>query len=104
MVQYFRYHQLKKGEHHHAGEDEMLSLMGATSSGYFKRSRPKLFSLLILSLLSCCLILGSHLFCSPSAFSLLCKFLFLFHGFWLSFLCSFGFVLMRLWFSQILLV
>ncbi|KAL3585301.1 hypothetical protein D5086_012168 [Populus alba] len=74
MVQYFRYHQLKKGEHHHAGEDEMLSLMSATSFGYFKRSRPKLFSLLILSLLSCCLILGSHLFCSPSAFSLLYSF------------------------------
>lgn len=74
MVQYFRYHQLKKGEHHHAGEDEMLSLMSATSSGYFRRSRPKLFSLLILSLLSCCLILGAHLFCSPSAFSLLYSF------------------------------
>ncbi|KAJ6747511.1 EGF DOMAIN-SPECIFIC O-LINKED N-ACETYLGLUCOSAMINE TRANSFERASE-LIKE [Salix koriyanagi] len=74
MVQSYRHHQLKKGEHQHAGEDDMLSLMCAANSGYFKRSRPKLFSLLILSLLSCCLILGSHLFCSSSALSLLYSF------------------------------
>ncbi|CAK7342634.1 unnamed protein product [Dovyalis caffra] len=74
MVQYYRYHQLKKGDHQHVEEDEMLSLMCAPNSGYFKRTRPKLFTLLLLSLLSCCLILAPHLFCSSSALSLLYSF------------------------------
>ncbi|KAF2289361.1 hypothetical protein GH714_035385 [Hevea brasiliensis] len=71
MVHCHRYHQLRKGEH--AEDDEALAFVCA-NSGYYKRKRPKLLSLLLLSLLSCCLILLPHLFCSSSAFSLLYSF------------------------------
>lgn len=79
MVHYQRYHQFKKGEEkqQHGGEDyDFLALMYA-NSGYYRRTRPKLFYLVILSLLSTCLILAPHLFCSSSAFSLLCKLAFI---------------------------
>ncbi|KAJ6870618.1 beta-1,2-xylosyltransferase XYXT1-like [Populus alba x Populus x berolinensis] len=68
MVHSYRYHQLKKGDRQHVEEEEVLlsSLMCAASSVYFNRTRPKLFSLVILSLLSCCLILSPPLFCSSS--------------------------------------
>ncbi|XP_050226547.1 xylan glycosyltransferase MUCI21-like [Mercurialis annua] len=74
MVHYHRYNLLKKGEYHAQEEDmEAFGLVWA-SSGYYKRKRPKLVSLLILSLLCCCLILAPHLFCSSSPISLLYSF------------------------------
>ncbi|KDP26079.1 hypothetical protein JCGZ_21112 [Jatropha curcas] len=73
MVHYHRYHQLKKGEHQNSEEDEALALVCA-NSGYYKRKRPKLLSLLFISLLSCCLILAPYFFCSSSAFSVLYSF------------------------------
>lgn len=74
MVHSYRYHQLKKGDRQHVEEEEVLlsSLMCAASSVYFNRTRPKLIFLVILSLLSCCLILSPPLFCSSS---LSCKLL-----------------------------
>ncbi|KAJ4847413.1 Xylan glycosyltransferase muci21 [Turnera subulata] len=74
MVHYYRYHPLKKGDHPPFVDDEALSFVCA-NSGYYKRTtRPKLISLLLLSLLSCCLILAPHFFCSSSALTLLYSF------------------------------
>uniref|UniRef100_A0A5B6ZHW0 Glycosyltransferase 61 catalytic domain-containing protein n=1 Tax=Davidia involucrata TaxID=16924 RepID=A0A5B6ZHW0_DAVIN len=76
MVQYQkRYHQLRKGEEV-VVEDEESHTLGLVSgnSGYNKRTRPKLLSLLFLSLLSCGLILAPQLFNFPSNFSLLSSF------------------------------
>lgn len=72
MVHYPRYHQLKKGEQQRIDEDDALVLMFA-NPGFYKRTRPKFLSLLLLSLLSCCLILAPHFFFSSTAFSHLCK-------------------------------
>ncbi|XP_065857372.1 xylan glycosyltransferase MUCI21-like [Euphorbia lathyris] len=71
MVHHHRYHQWRKLENHHPQneEEDVLSLLCAT----YKRKRPKLVFLL-LSLLSFCLILSPHLFCSSSAFSLFYSF------------------------------
>uniref|UniRef100_A0A2N9EVF8 Glycosyltransferase 61 catalytic domain-containing protein n=1 Tax=Fagus sylvatica TaxID=28930 RepID=A0A2N9EVF8_FAGSY len=74
MVHYHRYqHQYcRKGQKHVEEDEESQTLiMGCGSSGYFqKRSRPKLFSLLIITLLSCSFILAPHLFSSVFTFSL----------------------------------
>ncbi|XP_031253197.1 beta-1,2-xylosyltransferase XYXT1-like [Pistacia vera] len=79
MGRYQRYHQLKKGEHvqvvkHYMPleddddeESRDFVFVCAPSYGFFnKRARPKLFSLLFISLLSCCFILAPHLFSSSS--------------------------------------
>ncbi|KAG5252897.1 beta-1,2-xylosyltransferase [Salix suchowensis] len=78
MVHSYRYHhKLKKCDRQHAEEEEVLlsALMCSISSGCFKWTRPKqLFSLIILSLLSCCLILSPPMFSSPSTSSILYSF------------------------------
>ena len=78
MVQYHRYHHqfCRKGQKHvEEDEESQVLMMECGGSGYFhKRARPKLLSLLIISLLSCSFILAPHLFFnSVSTFSLLCK-------------------------------
>ncbi|KAK3010272.1 hypothetical protein RJ639_012592 [Escallonia herrerae] len=76
MVHYHRYIQLKKGQVGFADEDEeshggSIGLV-CGNSGYGKRiTRPKLLSLLVLSLLSCCFIVAPQLFSFPPTFSLL---------------------------------
>lgn len=77
MVRYQRSRQLKKGEHENIGEDEETQALVFlfANSGYSKRTRPKLFTLLFLSILSCGLVLAPHLFGSSSSLSLLCKLL-----------------------------
>lgn len=78
MVQYHRYHhQWRKGDKRIEEDEESQALiMECGSSGcYFKskRTRPKLISLLFLSLLSCYFILAPHLFSPGSPFPLFCK-------------------------------
>ena len=78
MVHYHRYHHqfCRKGQKHvEEDEESQVLMMECGGSGYFhKRARPKLLSLLIISLLSCSFILAPHLFFnSVSTFSLLCK-------------------------------
>ncbi|XWS66326.1 hypothetical protein CRYUN_Cryun05aG0190000 [Craigia yunnanensis] len=69
MVHYQRYNQLKKG-----GDEEAGTLVFVwTNPGYYRRRRPKLFSILLLSLLSCSFILAPH-FSSSSALSHLYSF------------------------------
>ncbi|XVE75584.1 hypothetical protein DITRI_Ditri12bG0105100 [Diplodiscus trichospermus] len=59
MVHYQRYNQLKKD-----GDEESGTLVFVwTNPGYYRRRRPKLFAILLLSLLSCSFILAPHLFC-----------------------------------------
>ncbi|KAJ4706371.1 putative Glycosyltransferase [Melia azedarach] len=87
MVRYQRYHQVKKGEQHQhvlpvkqntAFEDEdeesralvLVCAPNYNSYYYNKRTRPKLLSLLFLSLLSCTFVLAPHLLTSSSTFSL----------------------------------
>ncbi|KAK9289456.1 hypothetical protein L1049_007611 [Liquidambar formosana] len=76
MVHHHRYHQLRKGEE--AVEEDVEShtlVLVCGNSGFYKRTRPKLLSLLFLSLLSCTLILAPQLFSSSSStFSLLYSF------------------------------
>ncbi|XP_030927930.1 beta-1,2-xylosyltransferase XYXT1-like [Quercus lobata] len=79
MVQYHRYHHqfCRKGQKHvEEDEESQVLIMECGGSGYFhKRARPKLLSLLIISLLSCSFILAPHLFFnSVSTFSLLYSF------------------------------
>ncbi|XP_022747125.1 uncharacterized protein LOC111296912 [Durio zibethinus] len=70
MVHHQRYNQLKKG-----GDDEAGTLVFVwTNPGYYRRRRPKLFSVLLLSLISCSFILGPHFFSSSSAISHLYSF------------------------------
>lgn len=71
MVHYNRYYQLKKGEE---DEESHGFVVVCGNSGYYKRTRPKLLTLLFLSILSCSLILASQLFSSSSTFSLLYSF------------------------------
>ncbi|XVF56175.1 hypothetical protein PTKIN_Ptkin06aG0096500 [Pterospermum kingtungense] len=61
MVHYQRYNQLKKG-----GDEEKGTLVFVwTNSGdYYRRRRPKLFSVLLLSLISCSFILAPYFFSS----------------------------------------
>ncbi|XP_044504924.1 xylan glycosyltransferase MUCI21-like [Mangifera indica] len=79
MGRYHRFHQLKKGEHVQAvkhympledfDEEESCDLVFVCAPiyGYWnKKARPKLLSLLFISLLSCCFILTPHLFSSSS--------------------------------------
>lgn len=76
MVQYHRYHpQWRKGDKRMEEDEESQALiMECGSSGcYIKRTRPKLISLLFLSLLCCCFILAPHLFCPGSTLPLFCK-------------------------------
>lgn len=72
MVRYQRYHQWRKG-----GEatenDEESQIFGLMGAGYDKRTRPKLESLLLLFILSCCFIFAPQLFNIPSSF--ICKLL-----------------------------
>ncbi|XP_059669835.1 xylan glycosyltransferase MUCI21-like [Cornus florida] len=77
MVRYQRYHQLRKGEVAVFEEDEesqALVFVFGNSAYNNKRARPKLISLLFLSLLSCSLILAPQLFNFPPNFSLLYSF------------------------------
>ncbi|XVF07197.1 hypothetical protein REPUB_Repub06bG0117800 [Reevesia pubescens] len=70
MVHHQRYNQLKK-----SGDEEGGTLVFVwTNPGYYRRRRPKLFSVLFLSLLSCSFILAPHLFSSSSTFSHLYSF------------------------------
>ncbi|OMO88921.1 hypothetical protein COLO4_20031 [Corchorus olitorius] len=70
MVHYQRYNQFKKG-----GDEEAGTLVFVlTNPGFYKRRRPKLFSFLLLSLISCSFILAPHFFGSSSAFSHLYSF------------------------------
>ncbi|PRQ44799.1 putative protein O-GlcNAc transferase [Rosa chinensis] len=67
------YHQRRKGEKPTEDEDEegQSLAMECASSGYYKRSRPKLLTFLFISLLSCGFILVPHLiFSSVTTFSL----------------------------------
>ncbi|KAF3441982.1 hypothetical protein FNV43_RR15898 [Rhamnella rubrinervis] len=68
MVHYHRYHHWRKGE---PDEESQTLLMDWVSPGYYKKTRPKLFSLLLLSFLSLCFVLAPHLFGWSSTFSLL---------------------------------
>ncbi|KAG7961909.1 hypothetical protein I3843_09G039800 [Carya illinoinensis] len=73
MVRYHRlHHQWRKGDKHMEEDEEFQALiMDCRTAGcYFKRTRPKLFSLLLLSLLSCCFLFAPHLFNSGSTLSL----------------------------------
>ena len=83
MVHYQRYQPLKKGgvDVFAEGDEESQSIVGLIwgNTGYNKRTRPRLLSLLFLSLISCSLILAPQFFSCPSSFSLLCK-LILSHG------------------------
>ncbi|GMN55372.1 hypothetical protein TIFTF001_024492 [Ficus carica] len=73
MVHYQRYHQWRKVQGVEEDEEAHNSLvMEWANSGYYKRTRPKLLSLLLLSLLSCTFVFAPHLFGSPCSFSLLC--------------------------------
>ncbi|PON53901.1 Glycosyltransferase [Parasponia andersonii] len=76
MVHHHHHHL--RGNHWRKGqaleedeESQTLVVMDCGSSGYYKRTRPKLVSLLLLSLLSCVFVLAPHLFGSSSTFSLL---------------------------------
>ncbi|XVE61112.1 hypothetical protein DITRI_Ditri06bG0013600 [Diplodiscus trichospermus] len=70
MVRYQRYNQLKKG-----GDEEGGTLFSVwTNAGCYRRRRPKLFSVLLLSLLSCSFILAPYFFSSSSALSHLYSF------------------------------
>ncbi|KAM6568316.1 hypothetical protein CsatB_016301 [Cannabis sativa] len=66
-----RYNHWRKGQ---ALEDDEESqtfvVMDCGSFGYYKRTRPTLVSLLLLSLLSCVFVLAPHFFGSSSTFSL----------------------------------
>ncbi|KAK9922072.1 hypothetical protein M0R45_030553 [Rubus argutus] len=68
------YYQRKKGEKPTEEEDEECQNFAtecASSAGYYKRSRPMLFTFLYISLLSCSFILAPHLiFRSVTSFSL----------------------------------
>lgn len=78
MVRYHRlHHQWRKGDKHMEEDEEFQALiMDCRTAGcYFKRTRPKLFSLLLLSLLSCCFLFAPHLFNSGSTLSLFGKLL-----------------------------
>lgn len=73
MVRYHRLHQQwRKGDKHMEEDEESQALIMdcGTAGCYFKRTRPKLLSLLLLSLLSCCFLLAPHLYNSGSTFSL----------------------------------
>ncbi|PSS21173.1 EGF domain-specific O-linked N-acetylglucosamine transferase [Actinidia chinensis var. chinensis] len=78
MVHYQRYHPLKKGgvDVFAEGDEESQSIVGLIwgNTGYNKRTRPRLLSLLFLSLISCSLILAPQFFSCPSSFSLLYSF------------------------------
>ncbi|KAC5760597.1 hypothetical protein FH972_027239 [Carpinus fangiana] len=77
MVQYHRCHQQwRKGDKRiEEDEESQAFIMECGSSGcYFKRTRPKLISLLFLSLLSCCFILAPHLFSPGSTLPLFYSF------------------------------
>ncbi|KAL5745632.1 hypothetical protein ACOSP7_026778 [Xanthoceras sorbifolium] len=96
MVRYQRYHQWRKAGHVQlkpgkqnmpfkeeeedgAAADDVsraFLLVCAPTYGFYynKRTRPKLFSIFFLSLLSCTFILALHLFGSSSAFSLFYSF------------------------------
>ncbi|XP_007028685.2 PREDICTED: uncharacterized protein LOC18598895 [Theobroma cacao] len=70
MGHYQRYNQLKKG-----GDEEAGTLVFVwTNPGYYRRRSPKLFSILLLSLLSCSFILAPYFFSSSSALSHLYSF------------------------------
>ena len=59
---HLRYHQLRKGE----DDEEAQSLVDECgNAAYYKRTRPKLLSLIFLSLLSCCFVLAPCLFSFP---------------------------------------
>lgn len=80
MVHYQRYHQWRKWEPRANEEDEEshgLVAPGCANSAYYKRKRPKIFYLLVISLLSCCFVLAPQLF-SSSTFSILCECFFFF--------------------------
>lgn len=68
MVHYHRYYQLKKFAE--LDEESHALVLECPNHGYFKRTRPKLLSLLFLSLLSCSLVLAPQFFDFPSTFSL----------------------------------
>ncbi|VVA30933.1 PREDICTED: EGF domain-specific O-linked [Prunus dulcis] len=71
MVYHQRYQQRKKGEVGTEEDEECQAFITeCANSGYYKRTRPKLLSFLLLSLLSCSFILASHLFYSDATFSL----------------------------------
>ncbi|XP_022766648.1 EGF domain-specific O-linked N-acetylglucosamine transferase-like [Durio zibethinus] len=70
MVRYQRYNQLKKGGDEEAGTIVLVW----TNPGYCRRRRPKLFSFLMLSLLSCSFLLAPHFFSSYFALSHLYSF------------------------------
>lgn len=96
--QYHRVNHWRKGQALDEDEESQTLLVDCGSSGYYKRTRPKLVSLLLLSLFSCVFILAPHLFGSSSTFSLLCKLFsligffyfvyFFFFYFWLCLACS----------------
>lgn len=67
------HHRWRKGQAFEEDEESQALVMDCGSSGYYKRTRPKLVSLLLLSLLSCVFVLAPHLFGCSSTFSLLCK-------------------------------
>ncbi|KAB1222280.1 hypothetical protein CJ030_MR2G016161 [Morella rubra] len=72
MVHYHRYHNLGRKVEKRLEEDEesqALHMECGNSGCYFKRTRPKLISLVFLSLLSCTFILAPHLFISGLTFS-----------------------------------
>ncbi|KAE8692545.1 RNA-binding family protein isoform 1 [Hibiscus syriacus] len=71
MVHHHRYaYQLKKD----GDEEEGTLVLVWTNPGYYKRRRTKLFSFLLLSLLSCTFILAPHLFSFSTPFSHLYSF------------------------------
>ncbi|KAE8661202.1 Detected protein of confused Function [Hibiscus syriacus] len=69
--QRYNYSQLKKGGD---DEEEGTLVLVWTNPGYYKRRRTKLFSFLLLSLLSCTFILAPHFFTFSSPFSHLYSF------------------------------
>ncbi|KAK4775977.1 hypothetical protein SAY87_023938 [Trapa incisa] len=69
MVHYQRYHPWRKGDAKVYDVDEESHGLGCANSAYFKRKRPKLFYLLIISLLSCSFLFAPQI-SSSSSFSL----------------------------------
>lgn len=75
MMHYQRYQQWRKGDANIYDVDEEshgLVVLGCANSAYYKRKRPKLFYLLIISLLSCSFLLAPQI-SSSSSFSLFRK-------------------------------
>lgn len=74
MVYHHRYNQLMRKSEAIDEESQAILVMDCSKySGLYKRTKPKLVSLILLSLLSFTFVLTPHIFGCDSAFSLLCK-------------------------------